>query len=147
MEVFTRLKKLTSPRASNRLSRQDFGLLKLPDREASIDAIRNAAILRVKDARRRPVRDSDVAVILTAAYRLLDPRRRQRVSERVQLSLPAWEAVAVEVPPPALLPPRGPAPAVADDLNSEPTLDELRQILLMVRAAEESPASPRTSSP
>ncbi|MEM8733160.1 MAG: hypothetical protein AAGG44_03000 [Planctomycetota bacterium] len=69
----------------------DYAVLGLPARESRTRVIRQAAdrtLDRIQDvATDRDEYDQMVSKVLVSTYRLLDPRRRQRSVERVQLSV------------------------------------------------------------
>ncbi|MFN3191593.1 MAG: hypothetical protein ACE361_13875 [Aureliella sp.] len=69
----------------------DYAVLGLPARESRTRVIRQAAdrtLDRIQDvAADRTEYDEMVSKVLVSTYRLLDPRRRQRSVERVQLSV------------------------------------------------------------
>ncbi len=68
----------------------DFALLGLKGREARVDVIRGAAARiasRIPNSDEEPDRVEMLTELATSTYRLLDPRRRTRSMERIQLSL------------------------------------------------------------
>jgi hypothetical protein len=68
----------------------DFALLGLKAREARVEVIRSAAertAAKIPDATQDAQRVEMLAELATATYRLLDPRRRSKTIERLQLSL------------------------------------------------------------
>lgn len=78
----------------------DFALLGLPAREARVEVIRKAAMntaFRIHeaaiDAEDQDAMLSDLAV---STYRLLDPRRRRRIMERIQLSIYSEEDLELQ---------------------------------------------------
>ncbi len=67
----------------------DFALLGLPARESRVEVIRNAAesaAEKIQNAVDEDQRVEMLAELATSTYRLLDPRRRKRILERIQLS-------------------------------------------------------------
>ncbi len=67
----------------------DFALLGLPAREARVEVIRNAAesaAVKIQNAVDEDQRVEMLAELAASTYRLLDPRRRKRILERIQLS-------------------------------------------------------------
>lgn len=78
----------------------DYALLGLPAREARVEVIRKAAMNTASriheaaiDAEDQDAMLSDLAV---STYRLLDPRRRRRMMERVQLSIYSEEDLELQ---------------------------------------------------
>lgn len=74
--------------------RRDFDVLGLAASEARIDVIRQAAVVQTQlvrsremDADQHQIADEKIADIVYSTYRLLDPRRRRKLVERVHLSL------------------------------------------------------------
>ena len=68
----------------------DFALLGLKGREARVDVIRGAAARiasRIPDSLEDADRVEMLSELAASTYRLLDPRRRKRPLERVQLSM------------------------------------------------------------
>ena len=69
----------------------DFALLGLRARESRVHVIRRAAKATAARIHKADIGDGEQEALLsdiaTSTYRLLDPRRRHRFSERVQLSL------------------------------------------------------------
>lgn len=68
----------------------DFALLGLKGREARVDVIRGAAertASKIPETLEVSERVNMLAELAASTYRLLDPRRRQRSMERVQLSM------------------------------------------------------------
>ncbi len=68
----------------------DFALLGLKFREARVDVIRHAAektAAKIPDEAQGGQRVEMLAELATATYRLLDPRRRAKPLERIQLSI------------------------------------------------------------
>ena len=68
----------------------DFALLGLKGREARVDVIRGAAARiasRIPESLEDSTRVEMLAELAASTYRLLDPRRRKRSLERVQLSM------------------------------------------------------------
>ncbi len=70
----------------------DFALLGLNARESRVEVIRQAAAetaarIQLAAAKEPDQRDAMLCDLATSTYRLLDPRRRQRPMERIQLSL------------------------------------------------------------
>ena len=103
--------KLANPLAS------EFRLLGLRPREARLEVIRGALRETVSDVKSgealAPVDSGQVARVAVAGYRLLDPRRRGTLFERVQLLL--WSEDEQEASPTALwdVAPQPPQPVVA----------------------------------
>ena len=146
--------KASSPKA-RRGHNRDFELLRLRPNESQSAVIRQAAERQVKrqwELRRSIWKDAngtaDVAALLTAAYRLLDPRRRRMLRERIQLT---YDLLAESHTEAALLSQSAAAVENADeaswrassarsdkagtDAGSDPSLAELREILAIVRSA------------
>ncbi len=79
----------TQSRAQSSLG-HDFALLGLKGREARVDVIRNAAskiAARIPESLDDTTRVEMLSELAASTYRLLDPRRRSRPLERVQLSM------------------------------------------------------------
>ncbi len=80
-----------SRRAVSRALGYDFALLGLPAREARVQVIRDAARLTAALIHEAAIDEHDQQVMLSdlaaSTYRLLDPRRRARMLERIQLSI------------------------------------------------------------
>ena len=80
---------LSHSRAQSSLG-YDFALLGLKGREARVDVIRGAAsriAARIPDTLDDTARVEMLSELAASTYRLLDPRRRMRSLERVQLSM------------------------------------------------------------
>ena len=99
------MKKLIKTRIER--NAEHFRALGLPAGESRIEVIREAARSRAKQlsGRAHPSTvDFHRAKIAVAAYRLLDPRGRTELYERVQLSCPLDQADQLPPPPPAISP-------------------------------------------
>jgi len=94
---------LSQSRAQSSLG-YDFALLGLRGREARVDVIRGAAskiAARIPESLDDSARVEMLSELAASTYRLLDPRRRKRSLERVQLSMctendPALATVALK---------------------------------------------------
>lgn len=91
MQTPTLTRPKTSRRAITRLRPDDFSRLGLGPTEARVAVIRRAARQLTKplvfesDPAKSERAEIELAIVLTSAYRLLDPRRREQLVERVQL--------------------------------------------------------------
>ncbi|MEZ6135955.1 MAG: hypothetical protein R3C53_13720 [Pirellulaceae bacterium] len=81
-----------SPTGLTRSLGFDFALLGLNARESRVEVIRKAAAQTAQRIQEAAAGDDDdreamLGDLATSTYRLLDPRRRQKAMERIQLSL------------------------------------------------------------
>ena len=144
------------PPEARRGNSRDFELLRLRPNESQSAVIRQAAERQVKrqwQLRRSIWKDAngtaDFAAVLTAAYRLLDPRRRRVLRERIQLTydllaeshaeaaLLSQSAAAVENADQASLQTSAASNDAQANTSSDPSLAELREILAIVRSASD----------
>jgi hypothetical protein len=141
------------PRPAKKVSQtpQDFRSLEVRASETSVELIRHAATRQVRRSRElaSEVRffnaSAHVASILASAYRLLDPRRRQTLNERVSLSpLLLRDDISLDhyVPRPLLrfdsVSRRRDEPitAVPASANTDPTLNEIRGMVAMIKSVD-----------
>ena len=142
------------PRPRTKVSQtpQDFRSLEVRPSETSVELIRHAATRQVRRSRElaSAVRffntSSHVGSILASTYRLLDPRRRQTLSERVSLSplIIRDELAADEDSRRPLLRfdsvPQRRSEYLAETTSSlqttDPTLNEIRGMVAMIKSVD-----------
>ncbi len=131
---------------------QDFRSLEVRDREASVEMIRAAAVRQVRRSRKLAGSlmfdnaHGHVASILASAYRLLDPRRRNTRSERVNLSpmfiredsdfhpIVAQPLIVFDTDTEEATEDASAQLAATQESSTEPSLSELRSMLAMIRS-------------